>query len=194
MSGGVTAADDHLSDKLLILLCHKFPFPMPANTPAEQAALEAAIKKELPAYIYWLLNVFQIPEHIKEGGRGGFKVIQNQEILEKINGTAPELQLRELLEHIHCDPNADRVKKSIKPFWVKLGSAQEVFSMLSVESLAVRGILPSIKTCGTYLSRLEDKFPQLFRRYRGHGGVFKYEMYIDPERIREEAKAEGYKK
>jgi hypothetical protein len=185
--------DDHLSDKLLILLCHKFPFPMPANTPAEQAKLEAAIKKELPAYIYWLLNVFQIPEHIKEGGRGGFKVIQNQEILEKINGTAPELQLQELLEHIHAvesrtDFGGGKKKKyRAKPEWFKLGTAQEVFSNLTGNPYctASRNLLLSIKTCGTYLSRLAEKFPDEFRRYRGHGGIYRYEMKLDPKRIQE---------
>jgi hypothetical protein len=193
--------EDHLTDKLLILKCHKFQLPMPADTPAEQAALEAAIERARPAYIYWLLNVFQIPESIKEGGRGGFKVMQDPEILEKINGTAPELQLRELLEHLYMAPVVEEGNKlkgrkwPTSPYWLKMGSAQEVFITLTEKSLvdlAGRKTLPSIRTCGTYLSRLAEKYPEQFRRYRGYGGIFKYEMKIDPERMLEMLKEEGY--
>lgn len=193
--------EDHLADKLLILKCHKFQYPMPADTPAEQAALEAAIKKEMPAYIYWLLNSFQIPESIKEGGRGGFKVVQNPEIIEKINGTAPELQLRELLEHLYLAPVVEegtklkQRKPPAEPYWHKLGSAQEVFITVTEKSLvnlAGRKTLPSVRTCGTYLSRLAEKYPEQFHRYRGYGGIYKYKMKIDPERMLEMLEAEGY--
>jgi hypothetical protein len=195
--------DDHLTDKLLILLCHKFTFKIgdcvyPANTPAEQAVLEGRIKEEMPAYVHWLLNGFQIPEHIAIG-RGGLKAFQNPAIVEKISGTAPELQLREMIEGVwgrsKYEPETEGLlnkaeRKLRLASWIPLESANRVYNYLAnAEPATLRGILPSVKTCGTYLSRLAEKHPTQFRKYRGHGGTFKYEMYDDPQAKDEEEDA-----
>jgi hypothetical protein len=51
-----------IKDKLMIFLVSDSPLPMPTTTLGERAAFREAIARELPAYAWWLLNTFQIPE------------------------------------------------------------------------------------------------------------------------------------
>jgi hypothetical protein len=60
-------------------------------------AFAAKIREELPAYLYWLLNEFQIPGELKET-RFGMKAFRNQEIVEMVQETAPYMQLLEVME------------------------------------------------------------------------------------------------
>jgi hypothetical protein len=198
--------DESLSDKIIILRCFPFKLPMPTATPREKMAFEATIAKELPAYIHWVLNEFETPEEIKASAnesRYGFKIFQDPEILEAIEGTAPETQLVELLERRFFEKelfedyqgtsfrmNSQRTLRTAH--WITMGTAAQVFEKLqdniSQTGAAARKLLSSPKACGIYLARLATKHPELIRQYRGNRGMNKYQIWCDPERYLAEEK------
>ena len=84
-------------DKLLILVGKNHRYLPSGSFP--RAEFEAQIKRELPAYAYFLLNEWKIPEQIQEtdGERFGFRGWINPWILERQGETARELSLAELI-------------------------------------------------------------------------------------------------
>ncbi len=59
-----------MKDKLMLFLVSPAPLPMPTTTLDERAAFRARVAEELPAYAWWLLNEFQIPEDYKSARFG----------------------------------------------------------------------------------------------------------------------------
>ena len=53
--------DDHIEDKIILLRASRFDLPMPTGTTAERGAFWDQLISELPAYVHWLLNDFEIP-------------------------------------------------------------------------------------------------------------------------------------
>lgn len=51
-------------DKVMMFRVHKRELPMPTRTPAERKAFADAVADELPAYLFWLLNVCKVPDEI----------------------------------------------------------------------------------------------------------------------------------
>lgn len=74
-----------------------WPMPMPADTPAEQAAFWAALKAELPAFVFWLLEEYVAPSHVA-GGRRGVLAWQHPEILRELQHFSPHVRLWNLIE------------------------------------------------------------------------------------------------
>ena len=54
-----------MREKTQLFLVADTPFPMPRNTLAERKAFKERIESELPAYAWWLLHEFEIPEHLR---------------------------------------------------------------------------------------------------------------------------------
>lgn len=59
-------------DKILLFRVMKRPLPMPTRTPAEKAAFKAQVWKELPAYIWYLLNEFKLRDGLRDDGQDRF--------------------------------------------------------------------------------------------------------------------------
>lgn len=189
---------DSLLDKILLFRCYPVGLPMPAETPQEKFALATAIAKEMPAYAYYLRHEFQIPEDIKVKGKGmryGFNVFQDPVILERIEGTSPEAQVLEMLVQTYLRKGAFVPKSETKPQWIGMGSASEVFCVLTdgernpLKSAAIR-LIASPKKCGDYLSRLVDRYPVRMQKYTGHGKITKYRIFFNPATAKEGAYGE----
>jgi hypothetical protein len=179
---------DSLLDKILLFRCYPVALPMPAETPQEKFALATAIAKEMPAYVYYLRDELEIPEDIKvkeKGMRYGFNVFQDPVILERIEGTSPGSQLLEMLEQTYLKKGAFVSKAETKPQWIGMGSASEVFCVLTdgernpLKCAAIR-LLTNPKKCGDYLSKLVDRYPERMQKYNGHGGRTKYRIFFNP--------------
>jgi hypothetical protein len=54
-----------MRDKVHLFLVGNCEMPMPTNTLAERAAFRQKIADELPAYAWWLLNKFEIPDKLR---------------------------------------------------------------------------------------------------------------------------------
>src|SRR5262249_2590710 len=95
-----------IRDKLIVLKSAK------ATLPESSTEIENEIAKALPAYIYWLLNEFQVPAEIRTQERFRIVAYKNPEILEAIQETSPATLLGELLQEFIEGGSAPRVKSS----------------------------------------------------------------------------------
>jgi len=89
--------DKGMEDKLLLLKgwSHSNP-PKPDD---DRLRFEARLREELPAYVDFLVNTWQIPERIKEPSaeRFGFRAYQNSDLVDQIAEVSREVQLAEIL-------------------------------------------------------------------------------------------------
>lgn len=91
-------------DKVLMLLVAKRPLPMPSRTNEEQEAFAAAIAAQLPAYAYWLMNDFKIPERLlvddngEEATRFGFRDFQHPSLSMELFDDTPHAKLLRLID------------------------------------------------------------------------------------------------
>ncbi len=89
--------EETMEDKMIILRTYPDATVKLVERLGGRPAFAAKIREELPAYLYWLLNEFQIPGELKET-RFGMKAFRNQEIVEMVQETAPYMQLLEVME------------------------------------------------------------------------------------------------
>ena len=91
-------------DKVVMLLAYKRPLPMPTQTDVQQEAFNTKIRSELPAYIDWLMNEFQIPTHLLVDDRGedatrfGFNAQQHPSLSDALFEDTPAAQLLRLID------------------------------------------------------------------------------------------------
>ena len=139
--------DSSVKDKLIILKVYDGATVKLVERLGGRAAFAAKIKEELPAYLYWLLNKFQIPGELK-ATRLSMKAFQHPDILEAIEETSPQ---RLLLQHMECQ-------------WVGVYHKDlplTTIAKILEESDPPNGVLPkSPTTLGRYLtdiSKMTDK-------------------------------------
>ncbi len=89
--------DDHMTDKLVILLVSASAMPMPTDTPAARQLFRQTLTHELAGMAWHLLNVYQIPDHIR-GGRFCMETFQHPQIMDALSDLAPETRLWSLIE------------------------------------------------------------------------------------------------
>ena len=91
------------ADKVVLLLAAKRPLPMPTRTEAEQEAFNTQVASELPAYAYWLLNEFEVPEHLlmcdgQDATRFGFASYQHPTLSAQLFDDTPAAHLLRLVD------------------------------------------------------------------------------------------------
>ncbi|NWK54312.1 hypothetical protein HW115_01720 [Verrucomicrobiaceae bacterium N1E253] len=89
--------NDDVHDKIIILRASREPFPMPTKTAMEKKALREQIEQELPGFLWWLLNKYQIPQE-RECGRFCISTWHNDEILKLIHAESEEGQFLTLID------------------------------------------------------------------------------------------------
>jgi hypothetical protein len=98
--------DDSVRNKITLLWTSVHPMPMPAATQDEKAALWDKLDSELPALIYDLLNLTEIPEYLKDPERRfAIKAMHHPAATDELNRLTPEGQLLQtILETLNeCD-------------------------------------------------------------------------------------------
>ena len=91
-------------DKVVMLLAYKRPLPMPTQTDVQQEAFNTKIRSEMPAYIDWLVNEFQIPapllvdERGEDATRFGFNAQQHHSLSDALFEDTPAAQLLRLID------------------------------------------------------------------------------------------------
>lgn len=99
-----------MKDKLMLFHIHKNPLPMPTTTIEERAAFRAKIAEELPFYLHWLLEEYEIPEKIV-GGRFGVKEYHCPQLSMELFDDTPAAELLVLIDAAEFDTPADTRKK-----------------------------------------------------------------------------------
>lgn len=89
------AIDDDLSDKIMIFKGYRGRMPMPLSSEEQKRAFWAALMRELPGWIWSVLNAYDDPAISR--GRFGVVAYQHPEILQDLSDIAPETRVLEWL-------------------------------------------------------------------------------------------------
>jgi hypothetical protein len=146
--------DNSMRDKLIILKAYEGATVGLVERLGGKEEFRAKIKEELPAFIYWLLNDFQIPAELK-ATRLGMKAFQHPDILDSIDETSPEMMLFEHMEIVWVGCKHEDIP------------ASEAMRLLAA-TYPAPGVLPrSPSTFGTYLRSLAKKTKRVTWRKLG---------------------------
>jgi hypothetical protein len=136
-------------DKIIALRVNKSPMPMPTGTPELEKLFWNTLVSELPAFLHHLEN-WTIPADVADS-RYGVRAFQHPEIIEKLDETAPEMRLLEMIDERISFGNFCRE-------WN--GTATDLTRHLTRESSGCRDEAKRMfnwsGACGSYLSRLEN--------------------------------------
>lgn len=84
-------------DKMMVFHVESCELPMPTETLVERAALRATIAEELPFYIHWLMNEWQMPEEIRST-RYGVSHYHDHDLLGVLLDDTPSSELLDLVD------------------------------------------------------------------------------------------------
>lgn len=88
-----------IEDKLMLLKVHARPMPMPTGTIEERRTFWSALVAELPAFMHFLLNEFQISENLVSG-RFGVKHYHDGELVSSLVEMSPEARVVEMIDQL----------------------------------------------------------------------------------------------
>jgi Bifunctional DNA primase/polymerase, N-terminal len=156
--------DDSLEDKFIILRCEKHPMPLPTQKPEQREHFMTALKQELPAFVNFLLR-YQIPDNLRSE-RYGVTHYHHAAVVEALNALAPETKLLELIDaEIFKSPAGSHFQ----------GKAADLERRLTADYSAVRSAASRLFTfqsaCGTYLGRLQKRYPKRFQQEHKRTGT-----------------------
>jgi hypothetical protein len=141
--------DADIRDKILALKISKKPMPMDTGDSEADKRFWQKLVSELPAFLHFIDN-YEVPAGLQDG-RYGIAAFQHPDIVDKIQETAPELTLLELIDKI-----VFRRAAITKP-WD--GTASQLESQLLEDNdcnFRTRRLLSGSNATGTYLARLKD--------------------------------------
>lgn len=146
--------DESMADKIILLKVRKGPMPMPTNTDPQRQKFWSTLMAELPAFLHWL-SEWQVPEELRDE-RYGVVAFHHPELLRAIDDLAPETRMLGLID----DELFVLGPGSAKP-WT--GTARQLEKKLVEADFAsareARRLFSFNTACGTYLARLQQKFP-----------------------------------
>jgi hypothetical protein len=149
--------DSDVRDKIIILKASRAEMPMPTGTPELDAVFWNTLVAELPAFLH-AVQEWEMPEDIADP-RYGVRAFHHPEIVAKLEQTAPELRLMELIDRaLFRVPWAPLNENGQVPTFT--GSALEMENHLvragSPVQYEARNLLTWLNSTGTYLGRLKD--------------------------------------
>jgi hypothetical protein len=150
--------DDSLEDKIILLLAHKEPMPMPTDTAAQKELFAQTIRRQLPAFAHFVLN-WKVPDRLRSTDYV-ITHFHHPTLLQSIQAQSPESQLWSLV-----------IEKILQDEKEWIGTATELQDQLQRDSPAAWKLFTWPTACGTYLGRLETDFPKWVTQRRGPKGT-----------------------
>ena len=99
---------ESLGDKISMLRASPFEMPVPNKEICERIRVEEQLEAELPAFIWWLMNVFQIPAPDKgdeaEATRFGFASFKHPELVAAVKSESAEAGLMDIIDMHYFRP------------------------------------------------------------------------------------------
>jgi hypothetical protein len=182
------ALTSDFGDKILLLLCESHPMPMPTGTPEERRAFRDVIAAELPAFMAFLLS-WEIPAELrqtKHASRFGHDHFHHPRLTAALFEQEPQSSLLYILDN--CEALYNMTDRVFKEAGGQGSGEEDAWGWASSELLRehlcddgtfgrfaaqARKIFSFSGACGTYLSKLEEKFPERFRsRHTNKGNVW----------------------
>lgn len=153
--------DSSLSDKIMLLRCNQ------AEVGNDRAATWKRFMSELPAFVWFLLNEFEIPKSLRSN-RYGVVAYQNRELADELTAMSPEHRMLNLIDEVFFTmENRRDWTADVK------GSTEQIERWLrgSQFGSAVDKLLYFSTACGVYLARLEKQCPKRVTSSRKNGKV-----------------------
>jgi hypothetical protein len=145
--------NEDFADKLILLRASRFDFPCPITTAAEKEAFERKLHSEIPAFLYWLLNEYKIPEKYADPRRYNVATFHHPELKQNLESLSPESELLDLIDLTLADDLRDG------PKWI---TAEDLEQRIRASSHHRRAemIFTYRQACAKYLHRLSQKQPE----------------------------------
>lgn len=150
--------DNDIEGKIHLFKYHSAEWPCwPLDEAAEEEDNATILKNELPYFLHWLTNVYEVPEEIWDQ-RFGAKSFYHDEILEKLDFLSNEARFWNLIERTLCKP----IKDAIPAKWYHWeGTAAELYEKLreseDVSYEDKRHLPDPNPTIGKYLKKLAGR-------------------------------------
>lgn len=154
--------DESNEDKIILIKASMPPSPFPTLTADDYERYHLSMVAELPAVLWWLLNEFEIPEFARSA-RFGITHFHHPEILKEIDDMSPELRLMQYIDAVFFDIPGNGP-------WEGDSNKLQNDLLHSQYSQECRNLLYFNSACGTYLARLEKKFPSRISQRRNTNG------------------------
>ena len=146
--------DESVCDKVILLRAFKGEMPMPTQSPEQWAAFEALLSAELPGFLHFLLNEWQIPRDMG-CPRYGVTHYHHAELLQMMSVLSPEAKLMDLID-------AGAASLFLSGSWK--GRASDLEAKLterdSDTTYEARKLFRFASACGQYLGRLAKQHPE----------------------------------
>jgi hypothetical protein len=165
--------DNQFADKLILLRASSFEWPMPMTTTDDRNASREIIKAELPAYLYWLLHEWEMPQDIIDPmSRYNVATYHHPEMIEALHHTSPEAELHEFL----CEVFGDDLQGGA----IELTYSEIEKKLRDRDHVRADRLFTFQNACSSYLGRLAKKHPRAIERARNREGRW---WRIHPELI-----------
>ena len=161
--------DEDIADKIILLRASCHPMPMPTETIEQREAFWDTLVGELPAFLHWLTNDFDIDEEWRSA-RFGVRAFHHPMLLTELEELSPAIALLDLIDQA----NIWEVQSSI---WE--GTAKELRKLLLDHQATRRDaerLLSWTNACGQYLNDLAKIRPLRVKQRRTHSER-EYEIY-----------------
>lgn len=142
--------DDSIRDKLMLFRMYK-RHDFDADGPEENKRFNEALKREIPAFAWWLINEWEIAPELKDS-RFGVKEYGDKEIIEVLDQAAPEFALLDMIDLTYFS-GGRKETQSFKAAELR----RELQDTASPVMFDARNILRTVQNCADYLSRLALK-------------------------------------
>lgn len=162
------ALSPDFADKVLLLLCQPGAIPIDTSHADGWQLFGGRVRDELPAFAHFLLHEWTIPAPLLEGehaGRFGFRTYHHPALVAELFGQTPE---SDLLWVIDQTPELASKERG----WMSAEDIREVL-LQGDHAAKVSKHLTFPGAMGTFLKRLEGKFPERFsKRHTMRGNVW----------------------
>lgn len=141
-----------IEDKIILLRASRFDMPMPTETQEDREALAKAILDEIPAFLWWLIHAYELPEEFRDRRRYGVATYHHPELRQAIDGLAPEADLLDLIDSTIADDLAEG------PKWI---TAEDLENRIrDRHPFRASQVFTYRQACAQYLRRLSVKHPE----------------------------------
>lgn len=150
---------EDVEDKILILKSELETWPMPMNNWDEKKAFVQTVESELPAFIYYMLNQYELPAAYV-GARFTVKHFCHPDIFHELHAVSPEIELLDFIERVIFTGDVTNWEGSTSDLRHEL--LDDTNSLHDGE----RRRVPASAWIGKRLSRLAKAYPDRFSKSR----------------------------
>lgn len=166
--------DESIQDKVILLRAHMGERPWVTTTLDQRRAFMGLLNAELPHFIHFLLNTWQIPCDM-QCSRYGVTHYHHPELMQMMSVLSPEAKLLELIDS-RLWTGTGKLLGDLEQW---KGRSSELEALLTEKEAGTayeaRKLLLYNSACGQYLGRLEKQFPD---RVQNTGKVKGYWRWV----------------